>query len=184
LQGGSARQILIYSRAAQASDGWSSQRNLSVSGLYDLTDRSAIMLTFSHLEYTFDLSIQHGTRNYFGYGESGIQRNANMVQVGYRLYQSNKSKSFSQIGSVAIGVAYSVPSTAGYYYGMENYDSSYTSLKSGYALVGMISYGVQYAPFSFLHLFAQLEIPISGSLDLFPGPIALRGGVGIPIFRR
>ena len=184
LQVGTGLEILDYSSGAEASHGWSTDRNLSASALYDLTDHSGMILSLRHLHYSFDTGISHGTQIYFGYGTAGIERDVNMAHVGYRLILSNQSKTFSQYGSVALGIAHSVSSTGGYYYGYGGVDSVYHALKSGNTIVGMISFGVQAAPLSFLHVFAELEIPIPFSVDLVPGPIALRVGVGIPILTR
>ena len=185
LQVGTGLEISNYASRAEASSGWSTDRNLSASALYDLTDHTSLILSLRHLHYTFSTDIEHGLSSYYGYGTAGIERDVKMAHIGYRLILSNQSKTFSQYGSVGLGVAHSVSSTPGYYFGIPNYmDLDYTTLKSGYTTVGLISIGVQAAPFSFLHLFAELEIPIPFRVDLVPGPIALRGGVGISIFTR
>jgi hypothetical protein len=44
--------------------------------------------------------------------------------------------------------------------------------------------GCQVAPFSFLHLFAEIEYTVPFDAERIPGGISLRGGFGIPVFKR
>ena len=165
------------------SDEFSTTRYLSTSAIYDLTDNSGIVLSYHHLAYTFDKQFHDNTWFDAG-GTPAIQRSLNMVLIGYRKLGPNASGIISSYGSASFGLAHSVTSPSGYYYGSVGNDSSYKTLGAGYTIVGLMSLGVQITPCSFMHVFADIEIPVPSNLDLFPGGITLRGGVGIPIFSR
>ena len=171
-------QVATASEIIRYSDEFSSERCFTATALYDLTDIASIMVSFTHLDYKFD-KVFNG-HSYFVGGRPDIQRNVNMVLVGYRLINSNKARTFSQFGTVTLGVAHSSPSLPGYYYAPMP-DTAYTAMKSGYTLAALTSVGIQVAPFSFFHLFAAIELSVPFDLGRFPGGISLKGGIGIPL---
>lgn len=163
---------------ARTSTIFKNDHNLSTSICYKPTNEWGMALYFGQQVYSLDrLPSQH--ENFLGGRTPKVIRTVTSLLVGYRGFIPGESKIFSQYGSVALGFAKSVSSPEGYYYQHMSDDTLFNQIKSGYFPLGLLSLGIQVRPFSFFDLFLELQTSIPSNLDLSPGLIAGRIGVGV-----
>jgi hypothetical protein len=154
------------------------EHNRSASIFFSPVGEWGVFLSFGQQVYTLDrLPSEH--ESFLSGRTPQIYRTVSSFLIGYRDFLPSQSRVFKQYGTVALGVAKSVPSAEGYYFTAISPDTSYNQLKSGHFLLGVLSLGIQVRPLTFIDLFAELQTSIPLNMDLFPGLIAYRVGVGV-----
>ena len=156
-----------------------SDRNLSASICYNLTNEWGVVFYVDQQDYRLDhLTSEH--EHFLDYRTPTLVRTVTSLLIGGRYFVPNKSKVLNPYVSLALGYAKSVSSPDGYYVVSPIIqDTSFNRVQSGHFFLGLVSLGIQVRPVSFFDLFAELQTSVPSSVDLSPGPIACRIGIGV-----
>jgi hypothetical protein len=154
-------------------------RSFSASIFYNLTDESGVVLYLGQQQYGLDrLSSDH--QGFVGGKPPQAGKTVTSLLAGGRFFIQSKLKFLNPYVSVAFGYAKSVSSGEGYYVvsHMTN-DTAFHRIPSGHFFLGHLAPGIQVRPVSFVDLYAELQIVMASDVDLSPGPIAGRIGIGV-----
>ncbi|MCX6133237.1 MAG: hypothetical protein NTU47_05410 [Ignavibacteriales bacterium] len=159
---------------ARFSPTYRNDHSFSASICYNLTNEWGVALYFGQQQYSPEGELQLDSKT-----PQFIKTSKSLLVEGRYLIPT-KLMVLSPYVSVALGYVSSGSSQAGYYI-VRNHpvDTVFHAAQTGGVFLGRLSPGIQIRPFSFLGLFAEMQVLIPSDVDLCPGRIAGRVGMGI-----
>jgi len=146
---------------------------------YNIADDWGITFYLSQQDYSLDrLNSDHVS--FVGGSKPDVGMTVTSFLVGPRWYIPSRWKAMHPYVSVLAGYAKSAPSAQEYYLVTSmNNDTSYQHISTGDFFLGLLSGGIEIRPLSFVNMFAELQVVIPSSIDLSPGFVGGRIGLGL-----
>jgi len=159
---------------ARFSSTYRNDHSFSASICYYLTTEWGVALYVGQQQYSPEGAVRLDSKTpQFG-------KTLNLLLVEGRYLIPTKLKVLNPYVSVALGYVRSGSSTGGYYtVRIQPADTVFHGAQTGEFFLGQLSPGIEVRPFSFLGLFAEIQILFPSNVDLCPGRIAGRVGIGV-----